>query len=189
MNNKETPNLTESYDLELLKEQLQHILAHEPLEELREIVADLTLELAIDLPRLAAALLHRQHIIQPTELSTVITERVDNVPNAMKMVRYRLDIGSEHQVTLDDIKRVLVEESGVDKNNINNVSIRHQYTLIELPDAMPPDIFQLLKTVEINNQKLDIRRVKIRNKKRSIQHGRRGKTRNPKPQGHISDPL
>lgn len=189
MNSKEIPNLTQSYDLELLKKQLQHILAHEPLEGLREIVTDLASELAIDLSYLTAALLHRQQAITLTEPSPIIAEHGDNLPNTMKMVRYRLDVGSEHHVTLDDIKRVLVEESGVDKNNINNVSIRHQYTLIELPDAMPPDIFQLLKTVEINNQKLDIRRVKIRHKKRSTQHGRRGKPRNPKPQAQISDPL
>jgi hypothetical protein len=90
------------------------------------------------------------------------------------MVRYRLDVGSSHQVTLEDIKKVLVQESGVDKNNIKNVAIRELYTLIDLPDAMPPDIFQHLKTVEINQQKLDIKRVKTRNnKKRGFPRNRR----------------
>jgi hypothetical protein len=93
----------------------------------------------------------------------------------IKMVRYRLDIGKEHQLTLDMLKQVLVEESGVDKNNIGNVKIQDFYTLIDLPDEMPLDIFQHLKTVEINQQKLDIRRVKSRNKKRGTGHHRRGR--------------
>jgi hypothetical protein len=83
----------------------------------------------------------------------------------------------------------LVEESGVDKNNINNVNIQNLYTLIELPDEMPPDIFQHLKSVEINQHKLDIRRVKVRNKKRGSHHIRRGRKLNPKPDNEISDQI
>jgi hypothetical protein len=91
------------------------------------------------------------------------------------MVRYRLAVGSQHQLTLETLKQVLVEESGVDKNNINNVKIQDLYTLIDLPDQMPLDIFQHLKSVEINQHKLDIRRVKARNKKRGFSHNRRGR--------------
>jgi len=67
---------------------------------------------------------------------------------------------------LEQLKKVLIEESGVDKNNINNVNIQGDYTLVDLPDAMPPDIFQHLKSVEINQHKLDIRRVRRAIKKR-----------------------
>jgi hypothetical protein len=77
-------------------------------------------------------------------------------------------------LTLEALKQVLVEESGVDKNNISNVNIQELYTLIDLPDQMPLDIFQHLKSVEINQHKLDIRRVKSRNKKRSNNRNRRG---------------
>jgi hypothetical protein len=100
----------------------------------------------------------------------------------IKMVRYRLDVGHKHQVTLEQLKRVLIEESGVDKNNINDINIQGDYTLIELPDTMPPDIFLHLKSVEINQHKLDIRRVKARNnKKRGNNNFRRGRQRNAQP--------
>ena len=105
------------------------------------------------------------------------------------MVRYRLDVGSKHRITLEQLKKVLVEESGVDKNNINNVNIQNLYTIIELPDAMPPDIFQHLKSVEINQHKLDIRRVKARNKKRVNNHMRRGRKRDLKPGKEILDQI
>ena len=90
------------------------------------------------------------------------------------MVRYRLEVGIKHGITLEKLKKTLVEESGVDKNNINNVDIKNFYTLMELPDEMPQDIFQHLKSVEINQQKLDIKRIKNRNhpKRRHHRSGR-----------------
>jgi hypothetical protein len=80
----------------------------------------------------------------------------------IKLVCYRLAVGHRHQIIAEELKKVLIEESGVDHKNIANIDIQDLYTLIELPDAMPPDIFQHLKSVEINGQKLDIRRVKNR---------------------------
>ncbi|MDO9270662.1 MAG: DbpA RNA binding domain-containing protein [Methylobacter sp.] len=96
---------------------------------------------------------------------------------SIKMVRYRLDVGSRHQVTSEELKKILIEESGVDKNNINNINIQGDYTLVELPDEMPQDIFLHLKSVEIKQHKLDIKRVKARNKRRSNNYGRRGRQR------------
>ncbi len=95
----------------------------------------------------------------------------------IKMIRYRLDVGCKHQINSEELKKVLIEESGVDKNNINNINIQNDYTLVELPDEMPQDIFLHLKSVEIKQHKLDIRRVKARNKKRGKNQGRRGRQR------------
>ena len=77
-----------------------------------------------------------------------------------KLVRYRLDIGRKHQASVDEIRKVLVEVSGVDKKRIGNVDIRNFYTLVDLPDGMTADIFQLLSETEVNQQRLNIKRVK-----------------------------
>lgn len=106
---------------------------------------------------------------------------------SIKMVRYRLDVGSKHQVTSEELKKILIEESGVDKNNINNINIQGDYTLVELPDEMPQDIFLHLKSVEIKQHKLDIKRVKVRNKRRSNNYGRRGRQRTPPSNNSGSD--
>lgn len=95
----------------------------------------------------------------------------------IRMVRYRLDVGGKHQITSEELKKVLIEESGVDKNNVNYINIQGDYTLVELPDEMPQDIFLHLKSVEIKQRKLDIKRVKTRNKKRGNNYNRRGKQR------------
>jgi hypothetical protein len=155
---------------EAFLQQLQAALADEDsLRVHRGNVKRLISQLNTDSLSCAAALL--------ALLSPALSLRVPE-GDTLKMVRYRLDIGSEHKLTLPDLKKVLVDESGVDKNNIQNVSIRALYTLIDLPDAMPSDIFQHLKTVELYDRPLAIKRVKIRYKKRG--NYRRGRARSVK---------
>jgi hypothetical protein len=154
--NKQLVDITE------LKDGLQRILARENITSQRAVITELNLE-SVDC---AAALLYLlqsgqsiNEVARPPVLMII-------KPQHIKMVRYRLAVGSKHRLNVELLKQVLIEESGVDKNNINNINIRDQYTLIDLPDEMPPDIFQHLKSVEINQHKLDIRRVKNRNNKK-----------------------
>jgi hypothetical protein len=155
-----------------LKERLQHILATSVLSEQQDQIKHLTVELDTDVLACAAALLY---LLEPPVPPSILPETATTI----KMVRYRLDIGSQHQICIDTLKKVLVEESGVDKNNINNINIRGLYTLIDLPDSMPADIFQHLKTVEINERPLAIKRIKSRFKKRNSLHRRRSKSQHP----------
>lgn len=185
-------NLTEGNQL---KNCLQQILTNENLLPQRSSIKIITAELGIDSLDCASALLYLLQLqsaknTAPVEQTKNATSELPTVSQTqhIKMVRYRLDVGSKHQLTLEMLKQVLVEESGVDKNNIHNVKIQDIYTLIDLPDEMPIDIFQHLKTVEINHQKLDIRRVKHRNnKKRGNNHYRRGRHANTKSSNKTSD--
>jgi hypothetical protein len=173
---------------ELLKNRIQQILNSENLDTQRELISTIAAELEIDSLTCAAALAcltqTTKNTPAPASLGNKQTDHplpTKNTPMGIKMVRYRLDVGSKHHISLEQLKKVLVEESGVDKNNIHNVNIQSLYTLIELPDEMPPDIFQHLKSVEVNQHKLDIRRVKARNnKKRGNSHMRRGRKRDLK---------
>lgn len=180
-----------------LKNRIKQILNSENLDSQRALINSIAAELEIDSLTCAAALAYLTQSIENTPLpdSVFFVDKnpgpllpAKNLPLGIKMVRYRLDVGSKHRITLEQLKKVLVEESGVDKNNINNVNIQSLYTLIELPDEMPPDIFQHLKSVEINQHKLDIRRVKARNKKRVNNRMRRGGKRDFKPGNEISAP-
>jgi hypothetical protein len=165
----------------LLKDQVQQVIATQDLDGQRRLITAIAAELNASVLECAAAIAY----LNEKDLSTIIqdntfsgnTRQTGNesqnnfekpiTPPDIRRIRYRLDLGTQHQVTLDKIKTVLVEESGVDIKNITNVRIMDCYTLIDLPDEMPQEIFHHLKTVEINGQKLDIRRVKPRNKKRS----------------------
>ena len=174
---------------EPLKNRLQQILSRQNLETQRAQIDILSTGLGVDSLACAAALLHLlQALENPAPPAETPQLPANTAVAAIKMVRYRLDVGSNHQITLEQLKKVLIEESGVDKNNINNVNIHNLYTLIELPDEMPPDIFQHLKTVEINQHKLDIRRVKTHHKKRGNNYIRRGRKRDVKAGSEQPDP-
>jgi len=180
---------------EPLKNHIEQILKNENLDIHRALISAIAAELGIDSLTCAAALTYLTQSIENTTNPVFLSDQktgnqfpAKNPQLGIKMVRYRLDVGSKHRITAELLKKVLVEESGVDKNNINNVNIQNLYTLIELPDEMPPDIFQHLKSVEINQHKLDIRRVKARNnKKRGNKYIRRGRKRDPNSGNEISD--
>ncbi len=180
---------------ESLKNHIEQILKNENLDIHRALISAIAAELGIDSLTCAAALTYLTQAIENTTNPVFLSDQktgnqfpAKNPQLGIKMVRYRLDVGSKHRITAELLKKVLVEESGVDKNNINNVNIQNLYTLIELPDEMPPDIFQHLKSVEINQHKLDIRRVKARNnKKRGNKYIRRGRKRDPNSSNEISD--
>lgn len=174
---------------EPLINKLQQVFQNENLDVQRAMVKELASELGADFLECAAALLYlnqtgnRKFQLAREEHKTAPTPPQSS-PGSIKMVRYRLEVGRKHQVTLEDLVRLLVEESGVDKNNINNVNIHGLYTLLELPEGMPPDIFAHLKSVEINQQKLYIKRLKANpNKKRGNNNFRRMRLRNPQS-GH-----
>lgn len=167
----------------LLKHRLQQILARKNLTMQCELVNDMATELGVELIDYAAALLYLTH----AKITAQKTIALNAIPE-IKMLRYRLDVGSNHQVTAEALKKLLIDESGVDRQYLNYLNIQADYTIVELPDAMPADIFQHLKSVEINQQKLAIKRVKPRNtKKRSKHHLRRGRTRPAKNTDNLSN--
>jgi len=147
---------------------LKTILLKQDLTSHQDLIKRLASELKISVLECAAALtLVNYPDLFPQKQNQEkhqTNNKIVDLPQGLakqKIVRYRLDIGRKHQVTLEQIKNVLVEVSGVERDKIGWVDIRNYYTLIELPDGMPADIFQLLTEVEVNNQKLNLKRVKL----------------------------
>jgi len=166
-----------------LKNTITQVIDSQNLTAEKSTLNTLAGELGISILDCAAALLYlHQRTPADTNEQAEITlpPSEPKISPFIKMVRYRLNVGLKQQITLDTLKQVLVDESGVDVNNIKNISMREHYTLLELPDAMPPDIFQHLKTVAINQHELDIKRLKARHKKRGgYRHRRAGINASP----------
>lgn len=185
MNDRNSVTAESVSQSETLKKRLRRILSSQNLEAHRAFIKDIAAELDADILACAAALVYlnqSEEAMPPIGFGEKKQKPAIKPPSALslppiKMNRYRLDIGRTHHVTVEEIRKVLVEESGVEKNNINRVDIHGVYTIIELPAGMPPDIFQHLKTVEINQQKLNITRIKARSKKRGKGNYRRGRQR------------
>ncbi|OQW77485.1 MAG: hypothetical protein BVN35_05025 [Proteobacteria bacterium ST_bin11] len=155
----------ESRKEDKFKRRLQRVVTEEDLALQRELIQRTAAELDIDLLSCAAALvflsqpnLYPAPKPQPKLLVPLPQSRGPHTN--VKMVRYRLAVGSQHQVSSDDIQNVLVEESGVDKKRIGRIDIRDTHTLVDLPDGMPADIFQLLTEASIGAHRLNIKRVK-----------------------------
>jgi hypothetical protein len=157
--------MVEVNSFDVITRRLRAIIKHRHLDGKRNAVQILATELEINPLDCAAALLslHFEGDVAsppPPPIPTLFVEPLDLPP--VKMQRYRLDVGKKQRVELEWLKNMLVEESGVDRNNIQNISIRNDYTLLELPDEMPSDIFLHLKNIDVNGYRLNITRLKVR---------------------------
>ncbi|SFW33942.1 DEAD/DEAH box helicase [Luteibacter sp. UNCMF366Tsu5.1] len=70
---------------------------------------------------------------------------------------YRIEVGHEHGVKPGNIVGAIANEGGVEAKFIGRVSIRDDYSLIDLPDGMPAETFNHLKKVWVAQQQLKIR--------------------------------
>lgn len=152
---------------DILRENVGKMLKHPDLPLHQKFIEQLSTELNTDALQCAAALSLASQLdfdlssdIIVDLLPLVESPRTSHYPKK-RMVRYRLDIGLKHQVKIDDIKSILVEVSGVEKKKITQLDVRNHYTLVDLPEGMTADIFQLLSETEIQNHKLSIKRVKF----------------------------
>jgi len=153
---------------EELKNCLKSILAGGNLNSHQEAVKQLSSELQISVLECAAALflLHQPEQLDLKSESESSNKEIKNadlpiVPLNHKSVRYRMEIGQMHGIVVDDIRAVLVEVAGVECSRIERLEIRNHYTLVDLPNGMPADIFQLLSETKINRQKLNLKRIKF----------------------------
>lgn len=160
-----------------LKKHLEKVLANQDLTLQRQLIERVCQQLTIEPLDCAAALvlLSQSDLYDNTTAVDTedVTQVIDNKENYSllqplpppKMVCYRLEVGTHHQVTVDEIKNVFVNEAGVDIKMIGDVMLRVDYTLIELPEGMPADIYRLLASVSIHQQKLNIKRLKPRDRR------------------------
>ncbi len=152
-----------------LEKNLRRIIAKEDLTAKKALIEVSARHLELDYLDLAAALLVL------TEPSLTLSDSVINKLSQEKqkahelihaqMVRYRIEVGRIHKITVNVIKDILVEEVGVERKKIGYVDIFEHYTVLSLPPGMPADILQTFKEVEISEKKLDIKRLSGAGKK------------------------
>ena len=141
---------------------LQQVVVGQNLDVQRRQIQSVAEQLNLSVLDCAAALLYLRQPYTPPAKNQVKADLEPALKAAYRFVRYRLDIGSQHQVAKEQIQAVLIEESGVDIKRIGRIDIRHDHTLVELPDGMPADIFQLLAEASIGDRKLAIKRIKTK---------------------------
>jgi len=69
---------------------------------------------------------------------------------------YRIEVGHEHGVKPGNIVGAIANEAGLESQYIGRLSIRDNYSLVDLPDGMPKEVFEHLKKVWVVQQQLRI---------------------------------
>ncbi len=78
-----------------------------------------------------------------------------NFPD-IEMRRYRLDVGYQHDAQPGHIVGAIANEAELDSCYIGNIDIYDDFTLIDLPDGMPRELFKILKKARVSGRPLNI---------------------------------
>lgn len=74
----------------------------------------------------------------------------------LAMTSYRIEVGHNHTVTPSNIVGAIANEANLEAKHIGRIDIFDTYSVLDLPEGMPPEILEHLKTVAIAGQKLRI---------------------------------
>ena len=75
------------------------------------------------------------------------------------MERYRLEVGSKHEVKAGNIVGAIANEAGLDSSYIRRVTIYDTYSTVDLPSGMPKDVFRDLKKTWVASRQLNITKL------------------------------
>ena len=97
------------------------------------------------------------------------------------METYRIEVGHDHNVQPGNIVGAIANEAGLDSKNIGRIDIHDNYSLVDLPEGMPKEVYADLKKAWIAGQKLNITRIKLAGDKPAPRRkSKTDKTRKPR---------
>lgn len=76
------------------------------------------------------------------------------------MQTYRIEVGHDDKVTPSNIVGAIANEAGIESKYIGQIKIQDSFSLIELPNGMPKELFNSLRDVWVCQKKLNITAVK-----------------------------
>ncbi|MEN3362892.1 MAG: ATP-dependent helicase DeaD, partial [Burkholderiales bacterium] len=104
---------------------------------------------AFDKPAGRDAEMHTEKAASPKK------ERTDRKGDA-GMQAFRIEVGHVHGVKPGNIVGAIANEAGLEAKHIGRIEIFDDYSLLDLPDGMPDEVFEQLKTVSVAGQQLRI---------------------------------
>ncbi|WP_319380456.1 DEAD/DEAH box helicase [Thiomicrorhabdus sp.] len=75
------------------------------------------------------------------------------------MGRYRIEVGRVHGVKPGNIVGCIANEAGLDSEFIRQLTIEDSYSMVDLPEGMPKDVFNDLKKAWVCGQQLQLTKV------------------------------
>ncbi|MFT7668267.1 MAG: ATP-dependent RNA helicase DeaD [Planctomycetota bacterium] len=80
-------------------------------------------------------------------------------PTEPGMERFRLEVGFRHGAKPGSIVGAIANEAGLEGRSIGRIEIYDFFSTVDLPERMPPDVFDQLTRTRVCNQDLRISRI------------------------------
>lgn len=75
----------------------------------------------------------------------------------VKMQRFRLDVGYQHDVKPGNVVGAIANEAEIDSCYIGNIDIYEDFTLVDLPGDMPNEVLSILKKTRVAGRAINIK--------------------------------
>jgi ATP-dependent RNA helicase DeaD len=72
------------------------------------------------------------------------------------MVRYRIEVGRNHEARPGDIVGAIANEAGISSSNIGHIKLHDEFSTVDLPKGLSGDVLSQLKKVRVRNRPLEI---------------------------------
>ncbi|ELX12338.1 ATP-dependent RNA helicase [Janthinobacterium sp. HH01] len=109
-------------------------------------------------PAPASSPLAKAARVESTELDDAAPKKKKEKPGkiALPMSAFRIEVGSNHAATPSNIVGAIANEAGLEAKHIGRIEIFDTYSMLELPDGMPPELFKHLGKVWVGGAQLKI---------------------------------
>ncbi|UIJ36564.1 DEAD/DEAH box helicase [Allobranchiibius sp. GilTou73] len=77
-------------------------------------------------------------------------------PGHTTFASYRINVGKRHKVEPRQIVGAIANEGGLSHGDFGAISIRPNFSLVELPADLPPEVFDKLRTTRISGRLIDL---------------------------------
>jgi ATP-dependent RNA helicase DeaD len=75
----------------------------------------------------------------------------------MPMRTYRIEVGHQHGVQPGNIVGAIANEADLEARYIGRIDIRDDFTLVDLPEGMPPELLAHMQKVRVASRPLRMR--------------------------------
>ncbi len=99
------------------------------------------------------------------------------------MKRYRLDVGYQHDVKPGNIVGAIANEAEMDSCYIGNIDIYEDFSLVDLPDGMPKEVFAILKKTRVSGRAINIKAFSDSSDNKNPSAKRKSKPKHTKRKG------
>jgi len=158
--------------VETFKEKISNTIESEELGFFEELIESFQNEHNVSLAEIAASLAYIAQKSRPLQAKEIKKEKRESTPSQQSrpagrsrkadssieqgMVRYKIDVGRKDDAKPGNIVGAIANEAGMDAKFIGHIKIHDNFSTVDLPEDMPKDIFNHLKSTWVCGKKLNI---------------------------------